>query len=71
METKKEKSTKVQELMEMSKTLYDMHEKLNEFEAPVTGLRQDILKVCSGLDSLRNQIVSGTDKIATPTVTLD
>jgi len=55
-----DKSKKVSELMEMSKALYEMHGKLGSFEGTTTSIRQDILKVCSGLDALRNQIVGET-----------
>jgi len=57
-----EKEKKIQDLMSMSTTLYKMHTDLGKLEAPTTGIRQDILKVCSGLDQLRTQIIGGVDK---------
>lgn len=61
MTTENEKTKQVEELLEMSKTLYGMHEKIGGFEGATTTIRKNLLDACTGLDALRNQIIGGTN----------
>ena len=50
---------KIERLMEISKSLYGIHKELEGFSGNTTTVRQDIIKVCGGLDRIRSQILEG------------
>lgn len=53
---------RVDRLMEMSKELYAMHKELEGYPGNITTVRQDLIKVCGGLDRVRSQILEGPTK---------
>ena len=59
---KEEDFKKVTRLMEMSKLLYSIHKELKGYKGNITTLRQDLLKICAGLERLRSQILSGEEE---------
>jgi len=51
---------RVERLMQISSQFYNVHKELESYPGNITTVRQDIIKVCEGLDRVRSQIIGKT-----------